>query len=121
MTKRFLTWHTVFNLYCIAVVITDVVDISLNWYLNRYRLQVNLLADRSVDSELAVIVSDALILPFIAIIFCYYYSILKKKWVVPIAAFLVLFGLELTLVLFRSMQYIRWDVWVVGEAWIVQS
>lgn len=67
-----LSWHSIIAAYTLALFLVDVLDIALNQFAHLYQLSTHLLRDPAKDNLLGIILSDVLILPLTAVIFCYY-------------------------------------------------
>lgn len=114
LRKKVLSWNSIVNIYFAAVILTDIVDISLSWFFSTYKLPGYLLKDRLADYELGVVISDGFILPFMAIIFCHYlaknlnYLRADKKITQLLFFALIMVFIELILRDLKFMLYVKW-------------
>ncbi len=99
-----LSWHSVFIVVFISLIITDIPDIILSYILRLFSLHLNLFADPAVDMRNPILISDLLILPLMTIIFCYYLARYKHWWI-AVAFPIALSLLEYIFVRLGYMEY----------------
>lgn len=110
--KGRMSWHAVITIYVISVFISDYGDVPFEFWFNFYDLQVHLLNNLDVGRYLGIILSDGLIFPFIAIIFCYYSVRFDHPWLLSILFAAMLGILEFLYVKLGYMVYYHWNHWL---------
>lgn len=82
--KGHLSWHSIFSIYIVAIFLTDYSDEMFDYWLNLYDLPAHLLHNPLADQYLGLTLSDGVIFPLIAIVFCYYSTTYKRPWLISI-------------------------------------
>jgi hypothetical protein len=107
-TKK-LTWHSIVNVYTLAVMLVDIPEVIFNKILSWYKFPTYLASAPELANHLGILFADGIILPFGAIILMFYigrYGSLIPT-IVCIAAFI---ALELVFLKYSNMQYNNWNI-----------
>ncbi len=110
--KGHLSWHSIFSIYIVALIVTDYGDELLDFWLNLYDLPAHLLHDPLADQYLGLTFSDGVIFPLIAIVFCCYSARYHRPWLLSIlfASMMAIIETILTKQGYMVLHY--WSHWV---------
>ena len=106
--KGRLSWHTVVSIYAVVVFATDWGDVPFDYWFNFYDLPIHLLENIDTGHYLAIALSDGVIFPLIAIIFCYYASRNNHHWLLSILFSALIGVIEVIYVKLGYMIYYYW-------------
>jgi len=110
--KGHLTLHTLFGVYAVTLFLVDYGDVSFDFWLNLYDLPVHLLNNLDIGGYLGIILSDGIIFPLVAIVFCYYSVRYHRPWLLSILFALMLGTIEFIFVKTGYMVYHYWNHWI---------
>lgn len=107
-----LSWHSVVSIYVVAQPVVDLGDELFDYFFDRYDLPTHLLQNRLSDQYLGLYISDAVIFPLIAIVFCYYASRYRHPWLLSLVFATMMGIIEVGLVKSGYIIYHGWAFWV---------
>lgn len=110
--KENMSWHTVISIYVVTLFAVDYGDVPFDFWFDFYDLPVHLLNNLDVGHYLGIILSDGIIFPLIAIIFCYYSAKYKHPWLLSILFASIIGVIEFVFVKFGYMVYKHWNHWL---------
>ncbi len=109
--KGRFSWHAVVAVYVVTLFVVDYGDVPFDHWFNCYDLPVHLLS-KPYDDYLAIVLSDGLIFPCIAIVFCYYSVRWHRPWLLSLLFAAMLGIIEAGFVASGYMVYHRWNHWL---------
>lgn len=106
--KRELSWHSIVAAYAITVFIADMLEVTFNLLLGRYKFPAHLSANPIADNELGIIFADTLILPFAFIVFVHYAAKKYRPWKTSLP-----FAMGFTILewIFKQLGYLKYLHW----------
>lgn len=107
-----LSWHTVLGIYFITLFVTDIGDVPFDHLFNLYDLHLQMSAGPDAEEYLALILSDGMIFPLIAIVFCYYAAKYRRPWLLSVLFAAMMGIIEYFFVQSGYMVYHRWNHWI---------
>lgn len=110
--KGHISWHALVSIYVVTFFIVDIGDVSFDYWVNFYDLPVHLLNNPDADHYLGIVLSDGIIFPLIAIIFCYYSVRYHHPWLLSILFASILGIIEFGFVKLGYMVYHHWNHWI---------
>lgn len=109
LRKKRLSWHTIVNVYTLALMLVDVPEVIFNKVLSWYKFPTRIFSDPSLSNHFGIMLADGIILPVGAIILTFYIGKFhnRKSTVICIAVYIIL---EVIFLEFGCMQYNRWNI-----------
>lgn len=104
-----LSGHTVIGIYVTTLFIVDFGDVSFDHFLNLYDLPTRLLNN---NQYLAIVFSDGIVFPLIAIIFCSYSVRYNRPWLLSFLFAAMVGIIEIFYEKFDYMIYHHWNSWL---------
>lgn len=116
--KGKFSWHPLLSIWFVTLVLTDITDILLSRIFGLYNLHIKLFPDISTDTKHGIFISDAFVVPMMAVIFCYYYA-KHKKWWMPVILYAVMVLIEAVFVHFGYIEYIDFDPLYTAALYVI--
>lgn len=110
--KSGMSWHTVISIYVITLFVVDFGDVPFDFWFNFYDMPVHLLTNLDFGHYLGIVISDGLIFPLIAIVFCYYSVQYNRPWLLSFIFASLLGIIEYFFVKRGFMVYHSWNHWI---------
>lgn len=105
--RNILSWHSIVAAYIIGVVIIGPLEVTFNLLLNFYKFPTHLSKNPMVDNQIGFFFADALILPFIVIIFIHY-ALKYNNFKISSMFTILCVTLEWIFVKFGYLKYNNW-------------
>jgi hypothetical protein len=112
--KGRVNWHAVLSIYFVTLFVADYGDVPCDHWFNFYDLPVHLLIRLDEGQYLGIVFSDGLTFPLMAIVFCYYITKYRHKWLLSFISAIILGILELIFVNLGFMIYHHWHHWTTA-------
>jgi hypothetical protein len=108
LKSKKLTWSAFVNIFVLALLFVDIIEIILNLLMDLYKFPTHLMSDPVRDNFLGVLFADSIILPLTAILFCYYVK--NHPWKTTLTFTLIMTFLEWVYLELGFLKYNNWSI-----------
>lgn len=109
--KQRYSWHGILFIYFLSILVVDIPEIIFSSIFTFYEFRPHFFSNHTIETELALLFCDGIILPLTAIIFCHYASRTKKHWKITFVFTILHFVLEEIYLALDFLKYHKWNIW----------